>query len=96
MHLGGKTSEQSLKYSIWNSLRIGNNKNLKSIAFPAIGTGIAGFPLDECAKIMLEIFCNFLKSENHNYNLIEIVLFSEKDYLIFKKIFTQYFDQIGT
>ena len=91
MHLGGKTNEQSLKYSIWNSLRIGANKNLQSISFPAIGTGIAGFPLDECAEIMLEVFCNFLKSENHSYRIIEVVLFSKNDYLFFKKEFTKYF-----
>ena len=92
MHLGGKTNDQSLKYSIWNSLSVGSSKNLQSITFPAIGTGIAGFPLDECAKIMLEIFNKFLKSEHHNYNLIEIVLFSENDYFTFKDIFSQYFD----
>jgi len=26
---------------------------LKTIAFPAVGTGIAGFPMKECAEIML-------------------------------------------
>ena len=92
MHLGGKTDEQSLKYSIWNSLKVGNTKNIQSIAFPAIGTGIAGFPLNRCAEIMLEVFNNYIKTENHNYNLIEVVLFSENDYNIFKNIFTKCFE----
>jgi O-acetyl-ADP-ribose deacetylase (regulator of RNase III) len=34
-------------------LRIAAQKGLKTIAFPAVGTGIAGFPLRECAEIML-------------------------------------------
>jgi O-acetyl-ADP-ribose deacetylase (regulator of RNase III) len=34
-------------------LRIAAQKGLKTIAFPAIGTGIAGFPMRECAEIML-------------------------------------------
>ncbi|MCG3226157.1 MAG: macro domain-containing protein, partial [Candidatus Heimdallarchaeota archaeon] len=52
MHLGGKTTSESLKDSVWNCLRIGAENSIKSIAFPAIGTGIAGFPISECAKIM--------------------------------------------
>ncbi len=91
MHLGGKTDDQSLKYSVWNSLRVGNSKNIQSIAFPAIGTGIAGFPIDECAEIMLEVFNNYLKTENHDYKSIEVVLFSENDYNTFKDIFIKCF-----
>src|ERR1700683_1956009 len=36
-----------------HALRIAAQKGLRSIAFPAIGTGIGGFPLRECAEIML-------------------------------------------
>lgn len=53
MQLGGGTTAESLRRSTAYSLRIAAEKGLKSIAFPAVGTGIAGFPLDECAKIML-------------------------------------------
>ncbi len=54
MHLGGMTSENSLRDATVNSLKRANEKHLTSLAFPAIGTGIAGFPLDQCAQIMLE------------------------------------------
>jgi O-acetyl-ADP-ribose deacetylase (regulator of RNase III) len=53
MHLGGFTNEQSLREATVNSLKRATEKQLTSIAFPAIGTGIAGFPLDRCAQIML-------------------------------------------
>jgi O-acetyl-ADP-ribose deacetylase (regulator of RNase III) len=53
MQLGGTTSAQSLRSSTAHSLRIAAQKGLKTIAFPAIGTGIAGFPMRECAEIML-------------------------------------------
>jgi O-acetyl-ADP-ribose deacetylase len=53
MQLGGTTSAQSLRSSTAHSLRIAAQKRLKTIAFPAIGTGIAGFPMRECAEIML-------------------------------------------
>lgn len=54
MQLGGLTSEGSLRDATINSLKRAVEKQLTSIAFPAIGTGIAGFPLSRCAQIMLE------------------------------------------
>lgn len=53
MQLGGQTTAHSLRSSTAHSLRIAAQKGLKTIAFPAIGTGIAGFPIRECAEIML-------------------------------------------
>jgi O-acetyl-ADP-ribose deacetylase len=53
MQLGGRTSAQSLRSSTAHALRIAAQKRLKTIAFPAVGTGIAGFPMRECAEIML-------------------------------------------
>lgn len=53
MELGGRTSAQDLRSSTAHSLRIAAQHGLKTIAFPAVGTGIAGFPLRECAEIML-------------------------------------------
>ena len=54
MRLGGRTSADSLRQSTRRSLEIANEKGLRSIAFPAVGTGIARFPLEDCARIMIE------------------------------------------
>lgn len=54
MRLGGRTDAESLRGSTRRSLEIANQRGLRSIAFPAVGTGIAWFPMDECARIMLE------------------------------------------
>jgi O-acetyl-ADP-ribose deacetylase (regulator of RNase III) len=53
MQLGGGTSAQSPRSSTAHALRIAAQKGLKSIAFPAVGAGIGGFPMRECAEIML-------------------------------------------
>lgn len=53
MQLGGRTTAHDLRASTAHSLRIAAQKGLKTIAFPAIGTGIAAIPMDECAEIML-------------------------------------------
>jgi O-acetyl-ADP-ribose deacetylase (regulator of RNase III) len=53
MQLGGGTSAQSLRSSTAHALRIAAQRGLKTIAFPAVGAGIGGFPVRECAEIML-------------------------------------------
>ena len=45
--------DAKLKDATLNSLKLADQKNLRSIAFPAISTGIFGFPKDRCATIML-------------------------------------------
>jgi O-acetyl-ADP-ribose deacetylase len=54
MRLGGRTSAETLRSSTRCGLEIASERRLRSIAFPAVGTGIAHFPLDDCARIMLE------------------------------------------
>ncbi len=53
MELGGSTTASALRGSTELSLHLARQKNLKTIAFPAIGAGIGGFPTRECAEIML-------------------------------------------
>ena len=54
MQLGGTTSAKDLRSSTAIALKIASERKLKTIAFPAVGTGIAGFPVRECAEIMME------------------------------------------
>lgn len=54
MGLGGiRTTAKSLKTSTAHSLRLAAERKLKTIAFPAVGTGVSGFPMEECAEIMM-------------------------------------------
>ncbi len=48
-----KTDAQKVRQATRNSLLRGDELGLKSMAFPALGTGVGGFPLDECARIMI-------------------------------------------
>ena len=52
MALGGRTTAESLKSSMDHSFRLAHELGVKTIAVPAVGTGIAGFPIDECAVVM--------------------------------------------
>ena len=88
MQLGGKTGADTLRHSTAHSLRIANERGLKSIAFPAVGTGIAGFPLKDCAEIMLREAAQHLRSET-TLETIYFVLFDEVAEGIFKRAWKQ-------
>ncbi len=45
-----------------NSLRRASDLGLASIALPALGTGVGGFPVDEAAQVMIEATCHALYS----------------------------------
>jgi O-acetyl-ADP-ribose deacetylase (regulator of RNase III) len=51
--MGEGEEDRKLTDAARNSLAVAHGKALKSIAFPAISTGIFGFPKDRCARIML-------------------------------------------
>ena len=76
MRLGGATTAEALRHSTAHALRIAAERGLKSIAFPAVGTGIAGFPMEECAEIMLSEAAEHLKNGS-SLQTIYFVLFDE-------------------
>jgi O-acetyl-ADP-ribose deacetylase len=86
MQLGGTTSAQSLRSSTAHSLRIAAQKSLKTIAFPAIGTGIAGFPMRECAEIMLRESAKHLEGST-SLEKVYFVLFDQEALAAFHKAF---------
>jgi len=73
---GERTTAKSLKTSTAHSLRVATERKLKTIAFPAIGTGVSGFPVEECARIMLGEVVQHLKNET-SLETIYFVLFDE-------------------
>jgi O-acetyl-ADP-ribose deacetylase len=52
MALGGHTTSESLRSSMDHAFRLADELGVKTIAIPAVGTGIAGFPMEECAVVM--------------------------------------------
>ena len=85
MQLGGETTARALRTSTAHALRIAEEKNLHSIAFPAVGTGIAGFPILECARIMLREAVEHLKART-SLERIYFVLFDARCLEVFEKV----------
>ena len=77
MGLGGmRTTAKSLKTSTAHSLRLAAEHGLKTIAFPAVGTGVSGFPMEECAEIMLREAAEHL-SQDTSLETVYFILFDE-------------------
>ncbi|MFZ2444914.1 MAG: macro domain-containing protein [Syntrophobacteraceae bacterium] len=68
---GEGNEDEKLRNATLNSLDIATKKGLGTIAFPAISTGIFGFPIDRCAKIMLTTARDFLRDKETS--LVEVI-----------------------
>ena len=88
MRLGESTSEPNLRAATRNSLMRANENSLKSIAFPAIGTGIAGFPIERCAQVMLEEVRAHLGSPT-TVERVEFVLFDRDSLKVFERVLAE-------
>lgn len=60
---GEGDEDRKLRNATLNSLKLADEQSLRSIAFPAISTGIFGYPLDKCATIMLSTTVEHLKGK---------------------------------
>ena len=67
-----------------NSLKLAEKYNLKTIAFPAISTGVYGYPKDQAARIALSTVGEYLK--HSSIETVIFVLHSEEDLFIYQKI----------
>ena len=84
IYSGNEEDKQLLKSCYRSCLMLATKYEMKRISFPAISTGIYGYPIRKAAKITIELIANFLKKEK-NFELIRIVLFSDNAYKEYKK-----------
>ncbi|MFQ5956695.1 MAG: macro domain-containing protein [Candidatus Brocadiales bacterium] len=82
---GPLTTSESLVNSTKNSLLRADEKELKTIAFPAIGTGVAGFPVGKCAELMINTVLEHLKGWKSSLEKVYFVLFDKSGYDAFKQ-----------
>ena len=75
----GNTSDAKLLASAYaTSLRLADERNLRSIAFPSLGTGAYGYPLDEAAAIALTTTAQHLRGKTH-IEVVTFALFADAD-----------------
>jgi O-acetyl-ADP-ribose deacetylase (regulator of RNase III) len=60
---GTARSADLLASAVRAALRMADDHGLKSVALPAISTGIFGYPMEEAARVMLRVAIGYLKGE---------------------------------
>ncbi len=86
---GSGNEEEKLRKAVYNSLKLANEKGITSIAFPAISTGIFGYPTEKCASVMIKTIYDFLQNENRTLNKVIICLYEDFKYQMFKNEFVR-------
>jgi O-acetyl-ADP-ribose deacetylase (regulator of RNase III) len=83
---GGIPSDEIMLSSCYtNSLNLAKEKDLHSIAFPAISTGVYGYPMEEAVPIAIKSVKTWIdKNETYNINVI-FVCFSQKMYQLYEE-----------
>jgi O-acetyl-ADP-ribose deacetylase (regulator of RNase III) len=71
-----RTDAKKVKEATRNSLELAELHKISSIAFPAIGTGVGGFSVTECAGIMVSEVAGFLQNSKY-LRKVTFVLFDE-------------------
>jgi O-acetyl-ADP-ribose deacetylase (regulator of RNase III) len=78
---GSMSSEVIIRDATVNSLAIADQLACRSIAFPALAAGVGGFPVDECARVMISAARDYAAAhvDSHIEQVI-FVLFDKADY----------------
>ncbi len=82
---GEGDEEAKLRRAVRNALSKATELKLKSIAMPAISTGIFGYPKEEGTRVILEEVVNFLKQETTTVDEVRLVSIDKATYEMFLK-----------
>lgn len=84
-HGGDRNEEKLLKNCYRRSIELAVENNLKSIAFPAISTGVYGYPPEKAAKVVSDVLCETLnKYDKNRVEKIILVCFDDLTYNLYK------------
>jgi len=96
MGIDFKTDENKIRESCKNALRVAEELESKSIAFPALGCGVGGFPLLAAAKIMAQEVMRHLREDKTSLKEIIFCLYDKEAYEVFNKNVFSYIDYMTT
>ena len=83
---GEGDEDNKLRAAVRNSLKLADAHGLKSVAFPAISTGIYHFPVDRAAELILREAADYLRGETGLGRVI-VCLYDDATYRIFAAAF---------
>ena len=94
MGLDFKTDEIKIRDSCKNALRVAEELRINSVAFPALGCGVGGFPHIAAAKIMAQEVFKHLRERDSRLNEIIFCLYDTQAFKIFNQYVVGYLEYI--
>jgi O-acetyl-ADP-ribose deacetylase (regulator of RNase III) len=86
--MGEGDEDNKLRSAVLRSLHLASEKKLASISFPAISSGIFGFPKDRCAQILVTEALNFLRTHNESsLSVVEFCIYDDETLEHFRREF---------
>ena len=81
-----------LAYCYRNSLAVAEENDVESVAFPAISTGIFGYPVEDAAEVALRTVVEEAE-KLQNVRLVRFVLYSEEDLEVHERVLSALVDR---
>lgn len=81
-----RTNADKIRRSTLATLRVADELGLKSVAFPALGTGVGGFSLEECARVMLDAVESHAATGTTSLEQVIFVLYDSRAYEAFQRV----------
>lgn len=78
-------SDRLLASACRRSLEVANGAELRDVAFPALSTGVFGFPMDRAARVLLETAAEHLRGERSSVRRVVFCLFGIEAYEVFRE-----------
>jgi O-acetyl-ADP-ribose deacetylase (regulator of RNase III) len=85
MKPGGQATEEIVRAATQRALQVAREHQVRSIALPALGAGVAGLSLQRSAEILLEEVRRHLEEET-TLEEVRFVLFGEPAYRVFEQV----------
>jgi O-acetyl-ADP-ribose deacetylase (regulator of RNase III) len=79
---GGHGEADQLASTYRRALEVADDLGAKSVAFPAISTGIYGYPLDEASTIAVDT----IRSTPTRVDLVRLVAFDQRTYDVYQRL----------
>ncbi len=82
----GSRGERELLTSCYDTcLRLAAERDVKTMSFPSISTGIYGYPIEEAAEIAVRTVADWLRERRGPLHTVKLIQFSEHDHSVYRQ-----------
>ena len=90
-HGGNHGEPELLSNCYYNSLKLAKETGIRSIVFPAISTGVYGYPLEEAARRAIGAVIDVLDQYPDSFDRVVFVMFSKRDREVYEAVRDEYY-----